>query len=358
MALRFKAHWFVVASCFVIFHADLADAQTKPKGAGKPAASAKASAPPAKAGAPAAKAGAAPAKAPEPPKLLPANAQTMAPQEVFVCARPPGVHSDQYEWGFDKKDQLLTGTNVEKAVKQAGTRYVYIYRPDAPKENGYRMPYPHNNARCSGDTRPEFPKPGQEASTAPAPKPVIGIAQLLSSGSSGSGALPPMVQDFCNLAPSFQGSNSQHGDLARKFAVRLSKAIKENKAIGYVAPNELSVEAASELYSHFKHYITAAMAYRQVIAPKNVQQKFMEFLGGNNIGRWKRFVLVKDQWVTGATSTLPTVILERGDHDKVIASLDAQLVNVTTKDQAKDAYQKAYAGIPSWLAAIVPYFEN
>jgi hypothetical protein len=324
----------------------------KSNGTGKPAAPAKAAAPPAKAGAPPAKAPGPPK--PPPPKLLPANVHTMDPQEVTVCARPDGVHSDQYRWGFDKKDVLIT-QDVKRAVQQAGTGVIYVYDPGAPKENVDRMPYPFKNARCPRDTRPPAPPPKGVAPPAP-PAPLASISSLLSAVSSGGGALPEPVALFGKETATFQGSRTQDGILARKFALRLWKAIRDNSSMNPVPLDELSVAAAGELFAHFKSDITAAMAHRQVVAPLNVQRKFKEFLGGNSATQWKLFVLVNDQWATGAKDTLPTVILPSSVYDKVKQSFDANMTNITTRAAAKQAYQAAYSGLPTWLKAIEPYF--
>jgi hypothetical protein len=328
MSLRSKAHWFVGACCFVLIQGNLAIAQPKSSGSGKSA-----------------EKSAAPSPAPS-SKPLP-----KAIQEVPVCARPKELQHGEDTWGYDAKDKLIRG-NVKEAVQAAGTTKVYVFKLSASIKSVDQLPAPYNDLRCPGDQRPPKAKPN----AAPAPAPTS-IRELLSTPAPKKGQLPPRVEDFCSWVKDFRPPETADGKLAMAFATKLRTAIMDDSAMGVVTVQDLSIEAAEILSRRFREKIIAALVYKQVVAPYNVQRKFMEFVGDP---QWRRFPLLSDQWVTeskvGTTDTVPTVILKHIVYEEVNKSLSAQLANVKSFADASTAYPKAYADVSSWLDAIAQYF--
>jgi len=326
--LRLWGHLAFFACCSVLGHMEAAHAEGKAAKSSKPAA------------AKAAAAKAAPSKAlPEPIKPPPPG----PPQDMPVCVRPKGVPEDLDKWGYDKAGKVLT-QNLPQAVQQAGTRFVYIYDPKANPENVEFFPEPFNKTKCSGDAAP----------AAPPPKPAA-IAALLGPSASGSGELPDRVRRFCSNSENYANSGTVARDQAQRFAADLRRAILKNEAMAPVTTSALSVEAATILADRFGETITAAIAYKRVIAPYNVQQKFR---GGMSEPLWKTFPLVDTQWAAGQPDTVPTVLLRIAEHDSVTSAMKQHLNNITTAADAKTAYQTAYEGLSTWITAIQPYFPQ
>ena len=338
MMLRFKAYIAMIVCHSLLGQVGSAHAEPKATAPSKPSAAKPAAA------------NAAPAS-PAPPKTQPEPMKRPPGplQQVAICVRAPGVHFDEYQWGYDDAGKLVT-KDVEKAVKEAWSIYVFNYEPNAPRTVVDQLPAPYNSWRCPGDTRPPNPPPGAAAPATPTP---TSIAPLLTPKASMSGELPDRVRRFCNDVLRLSSSGTDAENQALMFAASLRQAIKQNQAMPRVTINDLSPEAATILTNHLGETITAAMVYKQVIAPYNVQQKFRAAMGEP---QWKIFPLVAKKWAAGQPDTVPAVLLANPVHADVTAVVDPQIGNATSPSNAKTAYQNAYDGLPEWLTAIQPYF--
>ncbi|MBK9264509.1 MAG: hypothetical protein IPM54_32580 [Polyangiaceae bacterium] len=327
MHLRPKHLWVLAASCFLHVQAGEVYGQGKRNVPGKTA--------PKKA---------APAKKkPEPMKI------PMGRQEMGACVRPrDGLH----KWGFNDSGGLIE-SNVEHEVQKAGTKWVYVFDPRANKTVVDRFPSPFNDLRCPGDTRP--PAAAAAAPAAP-PAPLTAPPPRLGAGS----AMSQWVERFCKAAEQFPSSSGMEGKQSKKLVARLYKAIKSSKRMKPLTSSDLSVEAAKMLFDHFKETITDAMTHRQVVAPYNVQRKFVERANPPN---WKLLKLIGDDIIkrsgVGTTDTAPTVIVRRDAYDALSSAINQFTAQAQPQSMQalKAAYEKAYAGRPSWQQAIAPYFK-
>lgn len=327
MHLRSKHLWVLAASCFLHVPAGEVYGQGKRNVSSKTAPSKTA---PAK-------------KKPEPMKI------PMGLQKVGACVRPrDGLH----KWGFDDTGKLIMD-NVEEKVRQAGTKWVYVFDPRANKTIVDRFPSPFNDLRCPGDTRP--PAAAAAAPAAP-PAPLKPPPPRLGAGST----MSEWVERFCKRAEHFPGSSGTAEKQAKKLVTRLYNAIKSSKRMKPLTASDLSVDAAKMLFDHFKADITDAMTHRQVVAPYNVQRKFVERANPPN---WKLLKLIGDDIIkrsgVGSTDTAPTVIVRRDAYDALSSAINQFTAQAQPQSMQalKAAYEKAYAGRPSWQQAIAPYFK-
>lgn len=169
--------------------------------------------------------------------------------------------------------------------------------------------------------------------------------------------LPERVERFCGHVANFPSSGDAHQVQAKRFATKLCESISTNKRMARMTTNDLSLEAAKKLADYFHEDITAALAYKEVIAPADILKTFMQSVRGEQA--WRRHALItKHSLIRNPLTDVPEVIVTVADREKLTSALSESIAKAKTIAELKQAYKDAYRGHHGWFKAIAPYFEE
>ncbi len=169
--------------------------------------------------------------------------------------------------------------------------------------------------------------------------------------------LPNRVERFCRNVANFPSSGEGHQGQAKQFATKLCESISANTRMPRVTTNNLSLEAAKILADYFYEDITAALAYKEVVAPAAIFKTFLQTVRGEQV--WRRLPLVtKHSLIQKPLTDVPEVIVTVADRERMTSALGESMAKAKTIAELKQAYKDAYRGHRGWFKAIAPYFED
>jgi len=129
------------------------------------------------------------------------------------------------------------------------------------------------------------------------------------------------------------------------------------KSAAVFKPKELGEEAAKHLAA--KKGAVEALHQAGTIGP---YKRWAEFTAGKG-SQYQAHHIVEKRWfeeglLKGDPDLVPSVILTDSEHKYWNQQLPIDTKGVKTLEDLWEAYKKAYADFPEWLAAIRSYFPN